>query len=456
MTAEDGVTESVDDQLSAFAAELRYSDIPERVLYEAKRSLLNIFATALAGSREPAVDIALDTMLAYSGSATATVIGRQEQTDAPTAAFVNAMASNIFDFDDTHEATIIHPASVVFAPIFAMAEARKVSGAEALRAFVIGGEIECRIGKAVSPYHYAHGWHITSTCGVFGAAAACGALLELDPGQMRNAFATAAVHSSGLVDALGTMAKSASVGGAARDGLIAAEMAGRGFSGPARPITGARGYLSVYGDAPDVAALTDGLGARWEIAENTYKPYPVGVVLNPVLDACLELYGTEGLRAEDVVSVALTGHPLLQQRANRPVVTTGRESQVSAQHAIAIVLRRGKAGLDEFTDAAVAETLRAGRPQIAFHDDPDCDVASVRVEIGTGDGRTLRRDVAAARGSRTNPLSESELEDKLATLARGVGFSGDVSRLAAAIWELDTQDDAGAVVRLASAGRGRA
>lgn len=445
-----GASENGDDALCAFAASLRWDDIPERVRHEAKRSLVNIFATAIAGCREPAVDIVLETMTPFSGPATSTVIGRTERADAPTAAFVNAMGSNIFDFDDTHEATIIHPASVVFAPIFARAEAVACSGAEALRAFVIGGEIECRIGNAVSPYHYSHGWHITSTCGVFGAAAAHGALIGLDRQRMRNAFSTAAAQSAGLVDTLGTMAKSASVGGAARNGMLAAELAARGFSGPARPLTGARGYLGVYADAPRPDALTDGLGTRWEIADNAFKPYPVGVVLNPVLDACLALYAEEGLRAGDVETVTLTGHPLLRQRTDRPQIGSGREAQVCAQHAVAIALLRGRAGLDEFTDAAVAETGRLGRPEIVFQDDPARGIAAARVEVRTRDGRILIRETEAARGSRSNPLSDRDLEEKLATLADGAGFTGDVRRLTAAIWALDSLDDAGAVSRLAA------
>ncbi|WPZ32630.1 MmgE/PrpD family protein [Thalassobaculum sp. OXR-137] len=443
---------SGDGALCAFAASLRWEDIPDRVRHEAKRSLMNIFATALAGSREPAVDIMVETTAAYSGPATSTVIGRSERLDAPSAACVNAMAANIFDFDDTHEATIIHPASVVFAPIFARAEAHPFAGIDALRAFVIGGEVLCRIGLAVSPYHYSHGWHITSTCGAFGAAAASGALFGLDAAQMNGAFATAAAQSSGLVDTLGTMAKSASVGGAARNGLIAADLASRGFSGPAQPLTGARGYLAVYGDKADAAALSDDLGHRWEIADNAYKPYPVGVVLNPVLDACLELYLEEEVRAGDVASVDLIGHPLLQQRTDRPDIATGREAQVSAQHAIAMVLTHGRAGLAEFTDAAVAETAATGRPEVRFRDEAGRDVASAVITLHLKDGRSLTREVQAARGSKTNPLTDSELEAKLATLAEGVGFTGEVEALIEAIWTLDDAPDAGEVVRLAAGG----
>lgn len=442
---------SADQCLADFAAGLRHGDIPGPVLHEAKRSLVNIFATALAGSREPAVEIALSTMVPFSGAGTCSLVGRGERTDAPLAAFVNAMAANIHDFDDTHEATIIHPAAVVFAALFARAEAAPCPGADLLRAFVIGGEVECRMGNALTPWHYARGWHVTSTCGVFGAAAGVGALLGLDRERMLHALGTAAVQSSGLVEALGTMAKSVSVGNAARNGMLAALLADRGFRGPAAPLTGQRGFLRVHAEEPRPESLVDGLGTEWEIAGNTYKPYPVGVVLNPVIDACLDLREAEGLRPDDIAGIRLSGHPLLRQRTDRPDVRTGRESQVSAQHVIAIVLRRGKAGLDEFSDDAVAETLRSGRPGIEFRDDAARDVASVGIVVRTRDGREVAREVAAARGSRGRPLTDAELEAKLETLARRVGFAG-AGRLADAIWSIEDFDDAGEIMRLARAG----
>ncbi|MBZ8134470.1 MmgE/PrpD family protein [Afifella sp. IM 167] len=441
---------SAEAELARFAADLQIGDIPGPVLDEAKRSLVNIFATALAGSREPAVEVAVRTLLPFSSRAEASLAGRSERVDAPTAAFVNAMGANVFDFDDTHEATIIHPAATVFASLFAHAETARLTGAQVLKGFVIGGEIECRIGNALTPYHYARGWHITSTCGVFGAAAGTGSLLGLSGEEMLEAFSAAAVQSSGLVEGLGTMAKSISVGGAARNGLLSALLARDGLTGPAAPLTGERGYLKVYADDPSPTALTDGLGSEWEIARNTYKPYPVGVVLNPVIDACLLLREEDGLKLEDIEAMEVTGHPLLRQRTDRAEVDTGRATQVSAQHAIAIVLLRGRAGLAEFSDEAAAETLKAGRPKLAFHDEPGRDIASIDLLVRTRDGRELKREIRAALGSARNPLSNAQLEAKLADAARLVGFARDTRRLAEAIWNIDTAEDAGEIMRLAA------
>lgn len=440
---------SITRRLAAFARETQWQDIPEKVRHEAKRSLLNGFATALGGCGEPAVEKSLAALRRFAGRPDCGIIGRGERVDMLLAAYVNAMSANIFDYDDTHPATIIHPTAPVAPALFAFAETKRCDGAALLRAFILGAEIECRLGIAVSPYHYARGWHITSTCGVFGAAVGTGALLGLSEERFGWAIANASVQAAGLVETLGTMSKSISVGNAARNGIVSALLAAEDFSGPAAPLEGARGFLPVYADTPRVDALTDGLGDIWEIGKNTYKPYPVGVVLNPVMEACLDLHREGAFAVEDVAEVALTGNPFLQQRTDRPDVATGRESQVSAQHAIAIALRRGRAGVAEFDDAAVAETTQDGiRPKVRFIDDDSYDIESVRMVVRTKQGKIHTVDIKDTRGGSNNPMSDADLVEKLAMLAEYGRFGRDVAPLADAIWSLDNAPDAAAVMKL--------
>ncbi len=428
------------------------SDISADVQHEAKRSILNIIGTAFSGCREIAVEKALEVMGPYSGAATSSIIGRTERCDPPLAAFINAMSANIFDYDDNHPATIIHPSAPLLPALLAHAEAQGVSGQSLLRAFIIGGEVECRIGNAMSPYHYARGWHITSTCGIFGAAFGVGSLLKLKPEQFLFAAGNAAVQSSGLVEALGSMAKSVSVGNAARLGMMSALLAKADFDGPSEPLTGKRGFLRVYSDEPKLGELTENLGEVWEIGKNTYKPYPAGVVLNPVIDASLEIASRPEFNAKAVKSITLKGHSLLRQRTDRSDVATGRESQVSAQHAIAIAFQRQKAGLDEFSDAAVAETLAMGRPQINFVDDDSYHIEAVDMTVEFLNDATIHARVDAARGGASNPLTDADIEVKVKTLAERAGFTKDIDRLIEAVWMIDTLEDAGTIAGLASVG----
>jgi 2-methylcitrate dehydratase PrpD len=433
-----------------FISGATWDQVPERVQHEAKRSILNFMATALAGCREDAIEHTLASLIAFSGVKQATVIGRTERVDVLSAAFLNAASGNVFDFDDTHLRTVIHPTAPIAPALFALAELRPVSGRELLLAFALGVEIECRVGNAISPEHYARGWHITSTCGCLGAAAAAGRLLALDTDQVIWALGAAATQTGGLVECLGTPAKSLSVGNAARNGLWSALLAERGFRGPPAPLEGRQGYLNALApSAPDWPALTDGLGETWELLQNTYKPYPVGIVAHPVIDAALALREKHAPRPEAIQRIVVRGHPLLAARTDRPHVTTGREAQVSVQHSVAAALLFGEAGLAQYTDACVRDpAVLALRAKIDVEQDADMAVEAAAMRIEMKDGAVYALVVPAARGSLARPLSDREIEEKLRALAAGWCPAHDVQPLIDAVWTLDRAEDAGTLLRL--------
>jgi 2-methylcitrate dehydratase PrpD len=257
--------------LSNFVCETQWDDIPVDVHHEAKRSILNFFACALAGCRDPAVTIATRLYRRYSSPGDCTVVGTGESTNPLHAAALNAMSANVFDFDDTHLPTFIHPTAPVAPAVFAVAQVRPMTGREAILAFVLGVELECRLGLALSPSHYARGWHITSTCGIFGAAAAAARGLKLDAQATAWAFGSASAQASGLVETVGTMSKSLGIGHSASNGLLSALLAGEGYSGPDSPLEGPRAFLPVFGaGVPD--ALRLGLGAAGNCVPTATSP----------------------------------------------------------------------------------------------------------------------------------------------------------------------------------------
>jgi 2-methylcitrate dehydratase PrpD len=439
-------------RLASFVAQTQWEDIPPKVRHEAKRALVNYFAVALAGCSDPGISKAVNVYGRFSSGREAGLVGRGEKTDILNAAALNAMSANVFDFDDTHLPTIIHPTAPVAAPLFALAQKSPLSGRQWLLAFVLGVEIECRLGNAVSPGHYQRGWHITSTCGVFGATAATAKALDLDTAQIGWALGNASAQSSGLVETLGSMSKSISVGNAARNGLLSALLAQEGFAGPERPIEGEHGFLRVMSEATeaDVDAAFATLGSEWALLSNTYKPYPCGVVLNPVIEACLGLSAAPGFSFADVERVTLRGHPLLRARTDRPNIMLGREAQVSAQHSVAVALARGRAGLAEFTDAAVADPLlRAFASRLDFVDDPAYSVEAAQVTITLRSGETMSRRVDAARGGLQAPLADTDLENKLRELAEYGGSSCKPVPLIDALWAQESAPDASLPMQLA-------
>ncbi len=445
---------AVSARLAHFVASSLWADVPADVRHAACRALLNFFAVALSATRTSPLEAALRVYSRFSSGPQASLAGRPERVDMPTAAALNAMAANLYDFDDTHHPTIIHPTSPIAPALFALAENRAINGAQLLHAFILGVEAACRIGNAISPEHYARGWHITSTCGVFGAALATARCLGLKAEQNLHVISAAAVQAGGLVETLGTAAKSISVGNAARNGLLAAFLVEAGFDGPSQPLEGPRGFLRVFGVAPRLGEITDGLGERWELLQNAYKPYPCGVVLNPVIDACLALAQDPAIMGEGwrgIKSIELLGHPLLRQRTDRPTISNGRQSQVCAQHAVAVSLVRGRAGLAEFSDEAVADKdLRALGARVVFQDDAAMSVDAVKVRIDLADGRSLRREITAPRGSLARPLQDHEIEQKLRELNHYGGAHIDADRLIDAVWSLESAADASLPMRLAA------
>jgi 2-methylcitrate dehydratase PrpD len=432
--------QGVTGRLAAFLVETRCDALPRQVIHQAKRSVMNLFAVALAGCRDATVEAALSCLAAFSGVRQAAgLIGRPERIDALNAAFLNAAGANVLDFCDTHTPTAIHPSAPVVPALLALADLQRMSGRDLLLALVLGQEVECRIGMAMSPSHYNKGWHITATCGVFGAAAGCGKLLGLSSAQMVWALGIAATQAAGLCECLGTPAKSVSVGNAARNGLLSALLASRNFSGPQEPLNGVQGYFHALGEAADLSCFTD-FGNSWEILKTSYKPYPCGFVMHPVIDCVLDWRREH--REVAVTKVMVTGNPLLATRADRPSISTGREAQVSVQHAVAAALLAGQAGLDQFTDACVQDPqVQALRGKIAVVRDATIPTVAASVEIITADGAVHKLTQAAARGSDLNPMTDRDLEEKLRAAAASWNPRHDIAPLIDAIWALDRNAD---------------
>ena len=407
--------------LARFVTDSQWRDIPAPVRRAAARATLNWLGCALGGCRDETVERLWAALQAFAGPPQATLLGRNRKTDVLTAALFNAVSSNVLDFDDTHIATVIHPTAVVASALLALAEHRRVSGSEFLHALALGIEATCRIGNAVGLAHYEKGWYITSTCGVFGAAIAAGKVLGLDAQQMNGALGIAATSASGLCMMLGSMTKCYNLGNAAKSGLSAALMAAQGYTSSARALEAPRGFLSVLADAADGAAVTRGLGERWEILDVAYQPYPCGVVIHAVIDACLDLRAQHAIDATQVVRVEATVNPLTVMLCKNPAPRDGLESKLSIAHSVAAALTDGAAGVAQYLDTRVHDpAVIALRKKVALHEDAAIGKEQARVRITLTDGSRHELFVEHARGSGGHPLSDAELTSKFRGLAAGL------------------------------------
>jgi 2-methylcitrate dehydratase PrpD len=429
-----------------FVIATTWDDVPAKIRHEGKRSLLNFIGCAMGSAADPAIETAVGVLRTFAGGPAATVIGRPERMDALNASFLNAVSANLLDFDDTHLRTVIHPTAPVAPPVLALAEQQGSSGADVLLAFLLGAEVECRLGNSV-PGAYARGWHVTTTCGVFGAAAAASRLLKLSPQQTWHALGIAASQAAGIVENLANAAKNVSVGNSARNGLLAALFAQQGYAAAPAAIEGRNGWARASGDEASMQELGGELGSRWEIGRNTYKPYPCGIVMHSIIDACLALRQEHKIGAADITSVLVRGSPLLLERGDR-VVRNERDARVSIHHSVAAPFLWGAAGIREFAEAqAMHADAIALREKVRAEVDAKMPNGAAQVIVRTAAGKELERTVINARGSFENPLTDAEIESKVRTLAGSNPAGRNIDKVIAAVWDLDHAPDIGGIVR---------
>jgi 2-methylcitrate dehydratase PrpD len=409
--------------------------LPESVAAAARRSLFNVIGTAVGAAHSPAVEAIVEAARELSAPGGSRVLGRSDTLDEHWAALLTGTAGHYDDFDDTHLATVIHPGAATLGALVAVGG--NASGAEVLSAFALGCESQLRIGNAISPNHYDRGWHITGTCGVFGAAVAAGLLLGLDGQGLEAALAAASTMTLGHREAFGSMTKPFHAGKAAANGVLAARLALGGFVGVADPL-GDEGVLTIFADAAVDGELFRPWTSDWELERNTFKPYPCGIVAHPAIDAAIEAGGAI-TDAAAIEAVEVRCHPLVPELMGIVSPADGLQARFSARHGVAVGLLDGRAGLPQFSDA------RATQPDVSrlrnvtnLVPTPGCDRDSVTITVRLAGADDVEVHVAHARGSLVRPLTDAELDAKVDALIEPVLGHGVAATIRRGIEDIDT------------------
>lgn len=419
-------------ELAAFAAGLRFEQIPESVLRKTEDLLVDWFASAVAGrGGRPVESIIRFAQTMGPAEGPSEVIVTRRRTSPYLAAMANAAASHFAEQDDVHNGSVFHPATVVFPAAVAAAQALGASGRQLLAASVAGYEVGIRVGEFLGRSHYKV-FHTTGTAGTLAAAAAVGNLLGLDTQQMRHAFGSAGTQSAGLWEFLRTAADSKQLhtAHAAAAGLMAAYLAQDGFTGADRIFDGPQGLAAGMSSDADAARLTDGLGSRWATAETSFKYHASCRHTHPAADALAQVMRECALKPQDIAGVVTHVHQGAIDVLG-PVVdpVTVHQSKFSMGTVLALVARFGHAGLPEFErHFRDAETI-ALRDKVRMELDAEVDGAYPKRWIGkvtvqTVDGRMLHGRVDEPKGDPGNTLDRSELTAKALQLA---AFSGGAS-----------------------------
>ena len=433
--------------LAQYIVRSRYEDIPKDVRHEASRALLNLCGCSIGGASHPTVEKALKAVRPFSGSNQASVLGRSEKLDILNAALLNGISSHVLDYDDTH-VEAIHISAPVWPALLALAEWQGASGANIIHAFVVGVEVECRIGLAVVPNHYDVGWHITGTVGVFGAAAAAGKILGLDQQQMSWALGIAATQASGLREMFGSMCKCLHPGRAAQNGLHAAFLAANGFTSSEHGIEAPRGFGHVLSTKFDPAPIIAPWGQSFELMRNMYKPFACGLVVHGAIDGCIQLRNEYGLTPDMVERIDLKVGKIVLELTGKIDPRTGLEGKFSVFHAAAAALCQGAGGEIQFSDECVNDpTVTSLRRRVHATIDESLSWAQAHVQITLKDGRRLERLVKHPVGSLEQPMSDQDLETKFINLTDGILSKTRQNNLIDHCWNLENLADAGDIAR---------
>jgi len=408
-------------QLGALTLGSRYEDLPPAVIASAKRGILDYLAVTLAGSHDDVVD-RLVQVLAPMGGVSA-LFGRACRTSSADAALINGTASHVLDFDDLSISMKGHPSGQVLSALFALSDEIGASGRDLLLSYVVGVELEARLGRALQPEHQAHGWHPTGTIGVFGATAACAKLLELTAVQTAHALATAASMAAGLKANFGTMVKSLHSGYAARNGVLAAKLGRADFTANLEAFEHRQGFLAAYGglSAERLERSVAEWGRPFEMLEPglVLKQYPCCASIHPALDATLMLRqgGAFDILQVERIEVWLDSKRL--EHTNRPNPATSLDAKFSVQYCVARALADAAVVVGHFRDDAHLDP-RIADLQRRIHAAP-CVPGSwletrpygAVVRITLRDGRVLNAQVPLALGREVGvPLPEAQLMRK--------------------------------------------
>ncbi len=434
----------ITEDLCGFLAGFTYEELPAAVIHEAKRGVLDWIGCVMAGSQHPTLAKTMAVLTAVSGREQATVFAHDLKLGLLEAPVANGQMGHILDFDDTHmDGVILHTSSPVLAALFALADGRATDGRAFIGAYAAGFEAGVRTGKA-APAHHAGGWHLTGTLGTIAAGVAAGRLLGLDGDRLTYAAGIAATQCAGMQQNRGTMCKSFHAGRAASNGVMAGLLAEQGFDSSPEIIEGKRGFCRIYSatSAPD--AVLDGLGDRWEIIANGYKPYACGVVQHPMIDAMIALGRKTGTGADGIEQVELSVHPDVVTITGVDNPQTGLKSKFSLTHSAAVAFLDGEAGIAQYSDQrATAAAVVSLRENIVIDTDDTFRRDEAAATIRTSDGASSSVHIDHATGTAANPMSDQAIEAKFLSNAEPVIGSQRARAIADMVWKLDSLPDMG-------------
>jgi 2-methylcitrate dehydratase PrpD len=450
-----------------FVENVAWNDIPAEAIRIGTRCVLDGAGLYVAGSEEDSVRLLIEEAVETGGRPEALLLGRGAiKVPASIAARVLGTAGHAHDWDDSQVSVdpshvyglLTHPTIPPLTSALVMAQRLgAVDGQRFLAAFLAGFEVECKISEWMLPQHYARGMHSSGTVGTFGAYAAAAKLLGLKAQSLRSGFGIAASFAAGIRCNFGTMTKPLHVGRAAENGITAALLAARGFTADPDALDGAWGFYAVQGGGVSAEKTLQGFGKVWSIIEPgvSIKPYPCGVLTHPTIDLMLKLVTENDINPDDIESVKVSAGTNILKPIRYPIAANHLQAKFSLPAALAMIALVRKAGKREFSDEFVgAAPMQAMQQRISTELDPKIekmgfDKMRSRIAIRFKGGRIVEGWADERyRGGPENPLTDTDLEDKVRSCCEGVLDRAGQTNLIETAWSITQLKDASKLMAL--------
>ncbi len=418
------------DVIAEFVVGEKFESLPPETVKKAKEFALDVTGCMIGSSKRPQINILTEVLTAEGGNPRSSVVAHGFKTSMTYAAMLNGTAGHALDFDDDHREGTMHPSVAVFPAVFAVGENRGVSGKDFLASYILGLEVMIRLGESLLGKSYYQGFHPTGTCGVFGAAAASARAMKLDVLKTKYALGIAGSFSSGTQECTGEGAwqKPLQAGHPAMGGVLAASLAEKSYIGSGTVLDGKDGLIRAlsFKDQFDYGRITETLGKKWEMTDNSIKLYACCRFSSPVFDCALDLY-RQGVRSTNVkkvvarvgdFSVKMLCSP--EDRKRRP--QTHVDAQFSLPWAIATAICKNKGGIDEFGVEALKDPeVLAVAEKVVWELDPEAEALYPKAYPATllaelNDGRILQAHVDYPKGDPENPATKDEIVAKFHSL----------------------------------------
>jgi 2-methylcitrate dehydratase PrpD len=442
--------ETYSKTIGRFAGGLRLADVPPDVIEKAKLVFLDTIGIALASSTMDFGLMTINVARKLGGPKASLLIGTSDRVAAANAVMANGTLAHGLDYDDTLEEAIVHTGCCAGITALAAGEEVGATGAAVLEAAIAGTEVLCKVGLVAPGKFHARGFHPTAICSTFGAAAAAGKLYGLTLNQWIDAFGLCGSQSSGIIEYLadGTWTKRIHPGWSAHGGVIATLLAKEGFRGPSKVFEGTHGFFRAFGgkDDYDFEKILE-LGQHWEIPRLTFKSYPCGSISHPYMDCALRIKQKHSPDPDQILEVICRTaegpvHRLWEPLADKQKPVSSYGAKFSLPYSIAVILVRGQAGLDEFSDAAINDAkLLDVATKVRYELDPTIDYPrhfEGHVTVRMNDGAVFEENQAHPRGGFEDPLSPIEIEEKFRANAGLVLSRSKVDEIVAMVNRLET------------------